>query len=60
MSLAVSLSDGGAGSVVMILMTVGDNGVVGGSGLVASVRAPEFTSSIALRSWRKECKFINS
>lgn len=48
-SLAVSLSVGGAGCVDGTLMNMG-TGVEGGSGRVAIVSAPEFTSSIALRS----------
>lgn len=48
-SLAVSLSVGGAGCDDGTLMNMG-TGVEGGSGLVAIVSAPEFTSSIALRS----------
>lgn len=51
-SLAVSESVGGAGCDEGTLMNMG-MGVEGGSGRVAIVSAPEFTSSIALRSCKQ-------
>lgn len=58
-SLAVSLSLGGAGSVACTLTVAGagangEGGAVGGGGRVATVNAPLFTSSIALRSSLRE------